>query len=386
MKPVINWLAKECRHCIKCLKSCPVDAISIVNHKVEIDDTQCIYCGTCISGCPTRVLKTNTQTINTLDEHEFNVVLIPTSLLSDSSSYQDFTRICHAIKELGFDCVEHYSDIEGYLYRKALEDSKKEEGVWLTSFCPTINKLIETKYPTVYEQVLPYEYPVEIAAKRLREKYKDKDIGIYSLCECIGKLTLAKHPFDNANSNIDYAISIQSVFPKINKSKNQETLPIEIDHDGVISNVQQLYGHHEKTVITTAGLNQAHTVLDLIEFDSIKNIDLVGLFACYQGCIGGTYLWSNPFEGCYNIESVLPQCVDTNLELDEADYLLDREMTTYEMQSMKEKMAWFAKVNEVLEDLPHFDCGACGFANCRTLAQNVVNGKVTEQACRVKRR
>lgn len=31
----------------------------------------------------------------------------------------------------------------------------------------------------------------------------------------------------------------------------------------------------------------------------------MALFACFQGCIGGYYLWSNPFEGCFNIESMI---------------------------------------------------------------------------------
>ncbi|WRK54044.1 [Fe-Fe] hydrogenase large subunit C-terminal domain-containing protein [Coprobacillaceae bacterium CR2/5/TPMF4] len=39
----------------------------------------------------------------------------------------------------------------------------------LTSFCPTINKLIENEYPTLIDHLLPYDYPVEIAAKRLKK-------------------------------------------------------------------------------------------------------------------------------------------------------------------------------------------------------------------------
>ena len=38
MKPVVSWLETKCYHCIKCLKSCPTDAISIVNHEVNIDE------------------------------------------------------------------------------------------------------------------------------------------------------------------------------------------------------------------------------------------------------------------------------------------------------------------------------------------------------------
>ena len=38
MKPVIHFLGDHCTSCIKCVKSCPTEAISIINGKVVIDD------------------------------------------------------------------------------------------------------------------------------------------------------------------------------------------------------------------------------------------------------------------------------------------------------------------------------------------------------------
>ncbi|MFR1296546.1 MAG: [Fe-Fe] hydrogenase large subunit C-terminal domain-containing protein [Coprobacillus cateniformis] len=110
-------------------------------------------------------------------QHDYNVVLIPTSILSDMKSYEDFQRMCEAILKLGFDAVEQYSDIEGFLYKKAIDESNKREGIWLTSFCPTINQLIEKNYIQHYmKRILPYDYPVEIAARRIRKKHQDKDV------------------------------------------------------------------------------------------------------------------------------------------------------------------------------------------------------------------
>lgn len=387
MKPVVKWLDTKCSHCIKCLKSCPTDAISIVNEQVNIDESKCIHCDVCIKECPSRVLKVQGVHMNeTLHEHQYNVILIPTSLLSDLKSFDDFQKICQAILELGFDEIEQYSDIEGFLYKKAIAESHQKEGIWLTSFCPTINQLIEKNYPTLYEHILPYDYPVEIAAKRLRKRYADKDIGIYSLCECVGKMTLAKQPFDNPHSAIDYAMTISHVFPKINKLKNNSKHPVQINKYGVKSNVEDLFGNKSLSVIRVEGLNQSKSLLDLIEFDRIQHVDLVAMYACYQGCIGGYYLWSNPFEGCYNIESMLDKCVGEIAVLDESDYLIDRQLNNQEMKSMKERMAWFAKVNDILDTLPQYDCGACGFANCRSLAQNIVDGKIEADACRVRKR
>jgi Fe-S-cluster-containing dehydrogenase component len=50
-------LPLTCKQCADalCLKSCPVDAISILRGKtkvVTIDDEQCIGCGRCVDACP----------------------------------------------------------------------------------------------------------------------------------------------------------------------------------------------------------------------------------------------------------------------------------------------------------------------------------------------
>lgn len=386
MKPITKSAQKKCVQCIKCLKSCPVNAISIVDHQVHINEEECIYCDVCIKECTSRILKVeNVHVSETLHQHDHNVILIPTSLLSDMKSYDEFQRICAAILKLGFDKIVQYSDIEGFLYKKAIQESREKEGIWLMPFCPTINRLIEKNYPTLYDHILPYDYPVEIAARLIRKKTKGKNVGIYSLCECVGKMTLAKYPFGNEESAIDYAMTISHIFPKINKNKNEDRHLINMNKYGVKSNVEDLFGNRSLSVISVEGLNQTKSLLELLEFDRIHHVDLIAMYACYQGCIGGYYLWSNPYEGCYNIESMMDHYSKELIDLKEDDYVIQRQFNRHEMESIKEKMDRFMKVNEILEQLPQFDCGACGFANCRALAQRVVDGKVNIEICRVKK-
>ena len=386
MKPVISYLGNSCKNCIKCVKTCPMDAISIVNEQVIIDKDKCINCDICIQACDQKVLKVKQVDLQkALKKYDYNIALIPTAILSDLKTYQEIKNIAHAIKKFGFDEVVQYSDIEGTLYKQALKDSVGKHKVMLTSFCPTINKLIKNDYPTLIDHLLPYDYPIEIAAKKLRAKYKDKNIGIYSLCECVGKLTLDKNPFGNETSNIDYALSISQMFPQINKLKDKEQSDIEINKYGVKSIVSDLFGNRDLSVISVEGLPQIKKVLDLIEFDQLKHADLIALFNCYQGCIGGYYLWSNPFEGCFNIESMISQCHKDVAILEKTDYQKTHTINSDE-KNFKERLAWFNKVNAILETLPQFDCGSCGFANCRGLASRIASGEVDDSLCRVKRR
>ncbi|WP_288146849.1 [Fe-Fe] hydrogenase large subunit C-terminal domain-containing protein [Thomasclavelia cocleata] len=386
MKPVISYLGNSCKKCIKCVKSCPTDAISIVNEQVIIDKDKCINCDICIQACDQKVLRVKHVDLQkALKKHDYNIALISTAILSDLKTYEEIKNIAHAIKKFGFDEVVQYSDIEGTLYKQALRDSVGKHKVMLTSFCPTINKLIKNDYPTLIDHLLPYDYPVEIAAKKLKAKYKDKNIGIYSLCECVGKLTLAKKPFDNNESNIDYAFSISQMFPQINKLKDDQQENIEMNKYGVKSIVSDLYGNRDLSVISVEGLPQIKKALDLIEFDQLKHVDLIALFNCFQGCIGGYYLWSNPFEGCFNIKSMLSECQKDTAVLDKTEYQKIHTINSNE-QNFKERLAWFNKVNAILETLPQFDCGSCGFANCRGLASRIASGEVEASLCRVKRR
>ncbi|WP_249026606.1 4Fe-4S dicluster domain-containing protein [Thomasclavelia cocleata] len=84
MKPVISYLGNSCKKCIKCVKSCPTDAISIVNEQVIIDKDKCINCDICIQACDQKVLRVKHVDLQkALKKHDYNIALISTAILSD---------------------------------------------------------------------------------------------------------------------------------------------------------------------------------------------------------------------------------------------------------------------------------------------------------------
>ncbi len=384
---MISYTGEKCSHCIKCIQSCPTQAISLIKKEIQIDESKCIHCDICVKNCKNRYLKVESVHMNeTLHLHDYNIILIPTSLLSDCKSLEDFEKTCSAIKKLGFDEVIQYSDVESTLYQDYISYSESHPGLWLTSFCPTMNLYIEKEYPTLYERILPFDYPVEVAAKKIREKFKDQNIGIYSLCECVGKMFLAKQPHNNHKSQIDYAMSVSHIFPKIRKllSDDQETMTLF--KGGLSLNVSDNFRGDHCCIAATEGINQATSLLELIEFGRIKHLNLIALYACYQGCIGGYYLWNNPFEGFYNIESMQNEFQEGSASIDDQLKYIERLVDEKSVESFEERLKWFNQVNEVLEKLPQFDCGACGFANCRGLAESIVNHERTLETCRVNKR
>ena len=70
MKPVISYLGTHCQKCIKCVKSCPVDAISIVNEQVIIDENKCINCNICKKVCPVSAISGEVGKLHVIDQNK----------------------------------------------------------------------------------------------------------------------------------------------------------------------------------------------------------------------------------------------------------------------------------------------------------------------------
>jgi uncharacterized Fe-S center protein len=50
-------VAKDCVACLKCMRSCPVQAIRIVNKKPRIDHAKCIRCYCCHEMCDSKAIR-----------------------------------------------------------------------------------------------------------------------------------------------------------------------------------------------------------------------------------------------------------------------------------------------------------------------------------------
>jgi len=52
-------IVEKCIACEKCVNSCPVTAIKMINNKAVIDSKKCIGCATCIAVCPVSAIEVN---------------------------------------------------------------------------------------------------------------------------------------------------------------------------------------------------------------------------------------------------------------------------------------------------------------------------------------
>ena len=49
---VLQLKKANCRDCYKCIRSCPIKSIEVVDHQAQIIENDCVLCGSCVLACP----------------------------------------------------------------------------------------------------------------------------------------------------------------------------------------------------------------------------------------------------------------------------------------------------------------------------------------------
>lgn len=55
-KMAVNIDKDTCIGCGACVGTCPVQALTLVDGKVEVDAGTCVDCGACVGACPVQAL------------------------------------------------------------------------------------------------------------------------------------------------------------------------------------------------------------------------------------------------------------------------------------------------------------------------------------------
>lgn len=387
---VISYTLNKCQKCLKCVKVCPTGAISLQDARVKIDNHKCINCASCMDACVHLGLQAKGSTLVDLENYGYKIALVPTAIFADCESKKHVQSLMNAILSLGFDEVVDLSQYDASLYHEIAKyiEVNQQQTQLISSFCPVINRLIESKYPMLLTNIVPFENIAEVAAKdiRLRKENLTRDVGIFYLSECVAKLPLAKYPYGNMKSSIDHAIALQDIFPIITRNRKSCEEEIDVCADGLrnVSSrlfVSQLKNHN---IIIADGLQKVKAALELAEFGQLKNADFLFLSCCMNGCIGGNLLWGNAFNAQVNVTNLAKTATGKAIHLHPNQLYGEACATSVnDRRSLQEKLLTFAKLNEQLEQLPGYDCGACGYPSCRSMAEEIIAGNCTLKQCRL---
>jgi len=177
--------SERCNGDMKCVRVCPTMAIRVKNNQVTFLSELCIDCGRCIRTCSEQVYDPIVEKISDFDSFKYKIA-IPSPVLYTQFGLEVHPGMMHrALKNIGFDEVVDIFQVCDELARAAIHHLKTHDDArpLISSFCPTVLRLIQVNYPNLVKYVTPFDVPREIVAKQVKLEYsrqrgiRQEDIG-----------------------------------------------------------------------------------------------------------------------------------------------------------------------------------------------------------------
>lgn len=402
----------KCDGRMKCLRSCPTQAIRIRDNKAVILEEKCIDCGECITACPNGAIVALTDPFGELSRFKHTVAIPSPALYAQFGRSILPDRILAGLKKLGFDdafdlaltCGDTSLAIEHFL-----EDYKGPKPL-ISNACPSVVRLIQVKYPQLVDQIIPITLPKRLTAKEIKETkskelgLKPEEIGTFYITPCPVKMIAIRQPDIEGSCYLDGAISIADIYgPLLSALEN-------VDPGSYRKGLESICilgigwavagGMHRnlklENVLDVYGIPEIINTFDDIERGKLRNIDLVVAYSCPQGCVGGSLTVENRYISYNKILRLLETLERENIEACRDKREIDERYRQkhFHMQhkyeprpiqaldgDLGEAIKKRKKKEKIYESLPKIDCGICGAPTCMAFAEDVVKAEAQPSDC-----
>lgn len=296
MTTPVTTLKAKCRDCHRCIRACPVKAISLRSGQANVVPELCISCGMCVEACPQKAKTVVSQAEEVLSflaaKEEVCVSLAP----SYAVAYADYSpqQVIAGLRRLGFAHIEETAlaaEAVAVHYRQELQ---ARQATLISSCCPTIVNLLEIYFPELLPLLADSASPMIIHGNSLRARFPNAKILFIG--PCIAKIQEASRP--GALGSVDAVLTFEQLATIWNqKSINPATLqPAQAD---AITQTATIYPL-SRGVMSTAGIqaDSAPECLAVSGLDACIEVlreladgqitpRFVEALACREGCIDG---------------------------------------------------------------------------------------------------
>jgi iron only hydrogenase large subunit-like protein len=393
----IYTVEANCQDCYRCVRVCPVKAISVRDGQASIEDDLCIKCGTCVRVCPQHA-KTICSSIDIVKGLISSGKKIAASVAPSFAAVFNgwrSTRLPSALRQLGFNQVSETAEGAMLVTEEILKC--KEKGSICTA-CPAVVNYIEKYRPEYVEMLMPVVSPM-IAHGRMLKKRMGQDCAVVFIGPCAAKKEEALWP-----ENID-AVDAVLTFTELMQWFEEENIELStcvesgFDSYGDIDMARlfPLQGGLLKTGsikcdgtnIDVIHISGADDVIRLLDIPPVKwNYTVVEPLFCSNGCINGPgiSIEKNIF---LRKQDVITYAQKANVA---ATKDIERSVNCKISFSADEKTLITnevdeSKINQVLEATGksnpemQLNCGACGYESCRDNAIAVARGMAECEMC-----
>lgn len=395
----------KCTGCTTCVRHCPTEAIRIRDGHAEINTDRCIDCGECIRVCPHKAKKAMCSKFEHYLHYKWKIALPAPALFGQFNGLDDVDSVLQGLLDIGFDDVYEVAKaaemVSGYtrLYLKSPGIKKPV----ISSACPVISRLISLRFPYLKDNILPLIPPMEVAAiearKRARSQHpelSDEEIGVFFISPCAAKVSYIRNGYGYFKSNVDVVVSLSDIYFQLLGAMKKNVTPEISSESGMIGIGWASSGGESSAILNDSylsadGIENCIQVLESIENGNIPQIEFVELNACIGGCVGGVMTIENPFIAKTRLQTVrryLP--VSKNFISSQDDFIPEEYITeafpdyvpiSRLSDSISESMRMMSRIQEIKNNLPGIDCGACGAPTCRAFAEDIVRGINSARRC-----
>ena len=394
----VYTLHNECQDCYRCVRSCPVKAIRILNGHAQVLPSRCISCAACVGACPSHAKQVRSdleQVRKLVMEHDnVYVSLGPTWRGPFDISEK---RMAALLRRLGFRGV---SETALGAQQTALEYARiinqAGPGLYISSQCPVIVDYIRLYKPKYVGSLLPAASPVLTHAKYLKEKLGG---GIHVVF--IGACVAAKNEADRCPELLDAAITFSELKQWIDQSgvkipgdeevSAEDTFVPEKACEGVlyalsggVRSIMERAGiSREVQMMSLSPLQLIARGLDFLNVSELRHPVFVEALACAGGCVGGPEIATR--RSIFSITSeimdraphrdVMPKTPEVVLPVRYKANPVQRTVWTPQqiMEALK-RIGKYAPEDEL-------NCMACGYHTCREMAAALLDGNAEPSMC-----
>ncbi len=399
MTSFLDFRNASCKNCYKCLRNCPVKAISVINHQAKIIEDRCILCGKCTLVCPQNAKHVHSELdkVKQLIKSKDKVIVSVAPSFVSSFKVNDFSVLKIALGKLGFDEAEETAvgaKLVVEKYKELLKGGTYKN--FVTSSCPAVNKLIQLYYPNALPYLASVDTPMITHAKLIKER--EKNAKIVFVGPCIAKKREAyesgiidgvltfeelKLWFEEKNIVFD-EIARLNIAKKGAYYNNARFFPIS---RGIIKSIKDWPTNYEYVAVD--GVNKCQEILANI--DNISGMFLE-LNACEYACVNGPCSLT-PIGSAIKANELIRKYVNKDVTVDPKENAIEKEGAKLNISAMYPRISNSGRIvtereiNEILaktgktkvED--ELNCGACGYSTCREKAWAVANGYAELDMC-----
>jgi iron only hydrogenase large subunit-like protein len=399
---------QKCIGCSHCMNACPTEAIRIWNGKANIDENKCIDCGECYRVCPVKAIYVEENSFETIFNYKYRVALFPAVFVGQFPDKIQPSQVYSELHQIGFTHLFEVERAVEVLNRKIIEYQKESDNSLpvISSFCPSVIRLVQVKFPSLVDNILKLGTPSDIAAYYIKKKLIDtgipeNDIGIFYITPCAAKIAAIKSPVGEDKSIVDGAINLNSLYNIIyRRIKNSKTETCIVPESSQLSDYEVLWsltkGEAKRVngrALAIDGIKNVMEFLEQVENEEIKNIDYLECRACKEGCAGGILNIQNRFITVETLNRRVLQSENKNkyqCRISKYEDYLSAKMILKDVEprsmmmldsDMARAMKKMVQAQKILAQLPGIDCGACGAPTCRALSEDIVKGNATLSHC-----